>query len=78
MYSAGLEGRGLSGGHVGLGRARVLPRSRHLAARRARFDRLIGGMWDVWHAKEEDRLYTFTVLTTFPDEVSAWFTTGRR
>lgn len=31
----------------------------------------IGGMWDVWHAKEEDRLYTFTVLTTFPNEVSA-------
>ena len=30
----------------------------------------IGGMWDVWHAKEEDRLYTFTVLTTFPNEVS--------
>jgi putative SOS response-associated peptidase YedK len=29
----------------------------------------IGGMWDVWHAKEEDRLYTFTVLTTY--EVSA-------
>jgi hypothetical protein len=27
-------------------------------------------MWDVWHAKEEDRLYTFTVLTTFPNEVS--------
>ena len=26
----------------------------------------IGGMWDVWHAREEDRLYTFTVLTTFP------------
>jgi putative SOS response-associated peptidase YedK len=30
----------------------------------------IGGMWDVWHAKEQDRLYTFTVLTTFPNEVS--------
>jgi putative SOS response-associated peptidase YedK len=30
----------------------------------------IGGMWDVWHAKEEHRLYTFTVLTTFPNEVS--------
>jgi len=30
----------------------------------------IGGMWDVWHAREEDRLYTFTVLTTFPNEVS--------
>jgi putative SOS response-associated peptidase YedK len=30
----------------------------------------IGGMWDVWHAKEEDRLYTFTVLTTFPNGVS--------
>ena len=31
----------------------------------------IGGMWDVWHANEDDRLYTFTVLTTFPNEVSA-------
>ena len=30
----------------------------------------IGGMWDVWHAKEKDRLYTLTVLTTFPNEVS--------
>jgi putative SOS response-associated peptidase YedK len=30
----------------------------------------IGGMWEVWHAKEENRLYTFTVLTTFPNEVS--------
>jgi len=30
----------------------------------------IGGMWDVWHANGEDRLYTFTVLTTFPDDVS--------
>ena len=30
----------------------------------------IGGMWDVWHAREEERLYTFTVLTTFPNEVS--------
>jgi len=30
----------------------------------------IGGMWDVWHAREEDRIYTFTVLTTFPNEVS--------
>ena len=20
----------------------------------------IGGMWDAWHAREEDRLYTFT------------------
>jgi putative SOS response-associated peptidase YedK len=31
----------------------------------------IGGMWDVWHAEEEDRLNTFTVLTTFPNAVSA-------
>ena len=31
----------------------------------------IGGMWDVWHAREEDRLYTFKGLTTFPNEVSA-------
>ena len=31
----------------------------------------IGGMWDVWHAREEDRLYTFTILTTFPNDVSA-------
>ena len=31
----------------------------------------IGGVWDVWHAREEDRLYTFTVLTTFPNDVSA-------
>ena len=30
----------------------------------------IGGMWDVWHAREEDRLYTFTILTTFPNDVS--------
>ena len=30
----------------------------------------IGGMWDVWHATEENRLYTFTVLTTLPNEVS--------
>ena len=30
----------------------------------------IGGMWDVWHTREEDRLYTLTVLTTFPNEVS--------
>ena len=30
----------------------------------------IGGMWDVWHAKEEDRLYMFTVLTTFPNDAS--------
>ena len=30
----------------------------------------IGGMWDVWHAREEDRLYTFTVLTRFPNEIS--------
>ena len=31
----------------------------------------IGGMWDVWHAREADALCTFTVLTTFPNEVSA-------
>jgi putative SOS response-associated peptidase YedK len=31
----------------------------------------IGGMWDVWHAREENRLYTFTVLTTLPNEVSS-------
>src|SRR5262245_1054744 len=31
----------------------------------------IGGMWDVWNAREENRLYTFTVLTTFPNDVSA-------
>ncbi|RPI08188.1 MAG: SOS response-associated peptidase, partial [Actinobacteria bacterium] len=30
----------------------------------------IGGMWDVWHAREPDALFTFTVLTTFPNEVS--------
>jgi putative SOS response-associated peptidase YedK len=30
----------------------------------------IGGMWDVWHAREADALCTFTVLTTFPNEVS--------
>ena len=30
----------------------------------------IGGMWDVWHAREPDALVTFTVLTTFPNEVS--------
>ena len=31
----------------------------------------IGGIWDVWYAREEDRLYTFTVLTIFPNDVSA-------
>ena len=31
----------------------------------------IGGTWDVWHAREKHRLYTFTVLTTFPNDVSA-------
>ena len=31
----------------------------------------MGAMWDVWHAREEDVLFTFTVLTTFPNEVSA-------
>jgi putative SOS response-associated peptidase YedK len=30
----------------------------------------IGGMWDVWHAREPDALFTFAVLTTFPNEVS--------
>jgi putative SOS response-associated peptidase YedK len=30
----------------------------------------IGGMWDVWHAREPEALFTFTVLTTFPNEVS--------
>jgi putative SOS response-associated peptidase YedK len=30
----------------------------------------IGGIWDVWHARESDALFTFTVLTTFPNEVS--------
>jgi putative SOS response-associated peptidase YedK len=38
----------------------------------------IGGMWDVWHAKEEDRLYTFTVLATFPNECQEWSMTGCR
>jgi putative SOS response-associated peptidase YedK len=27
-------------------------------------------MWDVWHAREPDALFTFTILTTFPNEVS--------
>jgi putative SOS response-associated peptidase YedK len=27
-------------------------------------------MWDVWHARKPDALFTFTVPTTFPDEVS--------
>jgi putative SOS response-associated peptidase YedK len=27
-------------------------------------------MWDVWHAREPDTLFTFTVLTTFPNDVS--------
>jgi putative SOS response-associated peptidase YedK len=31
----------------------------------------MGGMWDVWHAREPEALFTFTVLTTFPNEVSA-------
>ena len=30
----------------------------------------IGGMWDVLHAREPEALFTFTVLTTFPNEVS--------
>ncbi len=30
----------------------------------------LGGMWDFWHAREADSLFTFTVLTTFPNEVS--------
>ena len=29
------------------------------------------GMWDVWHARESETLFTFTVLTTFPNEISA-------
>ena len=29
-----------------------------------------GGMWDVWHATGPDAFFTFTVLTTFPNEVS--------
>jgi putative SOS response-associated peptidase YedK len=31
----------------------------------------LGGMWDVWHAHESDALFTFTVLTTLPNDVSA-------
>ena len=31
----------------------------------------LGGMWDVWDASELDALFTFSVLTTFPNEVSA-------
>jgi putative SOS response-associated peptidase YedK len=31
----------------------------------------LGGMWDVWHAREPEALFTFTVLTTLPNEVSA-------
>jgi len=27
-------------------------------------------MWDVWHAREPDALFTFTILTSFPNEVS--------
>jgi putative SOS response-associated peptidase YedK len=30
----------------------------------------LGGMWDVWHAREPDALFTFTVLTTLPNDVS--------
>jgi putative SOS response-associated peptidase YedK len=30
----------------------------------------IGGMWEVWRAREPEALFTFTVLTTFPNEVS--------
>ena len=36
-----------------------------------RLDRyFIGGMWDVWHARARCPVFTFTVLTTFPTEVS--------
>lgn len=31
----------------------------------------LGGMWDVWHAREPEALFTFTVLTTLPNDVSA-------
>ena len=31
----------------------------------------LGGMWDVWHTRESDALFTFTVLTTFLNDVSA-------
>jgi SOS response associated peptidase (SRAP) len=31
----------------------------------------IGGIWDVWHAREPEALFTFTLLTTLPNEVSA-------
>jgi len=31
---------------------------------------LIGGIWDVWHAREPEALFTFTVLTTLPNDVS--------
>ena len=27
-------------------------------------------MWDVWYAREPETLFTFIVLTTFPNEVS--------
>ena len=30
----------------------------------------IGGMWDLWHAKEPEALFAFTVLTTLPNEGS--------
>jgi putative SOS response-associated peptidase YedK len=30
----------------------------------------LGGMWDVWHAREPEALFTFTALTTFPNKVS--------
>jgi putative SOS response-associated peptidase YedK len=30
----------------------------------------LGGMWDVWHARAADALFTFTVLTTLPNQVS--------
>ncbi len=31
----------------------------------------IGGTWDVWHARDADALFAFTVLTTSRNEVSA-------
>ena len=32
-------------------------------------------MWDVWHAREPEALFTFTVLTTFPNEYQRQSTT---
>ena len=30
----------------------------------------LGGMWEVWRAREPEALFTFTVLTALPNEVS--------